>query len=105
MYHSNHPLVPNPHSTPLHMLQHVADWVEPFNRSQYSPPPLLKFFHIRIFFHTTISTPLLLPPRDLVAFIIITIRHVTGSSGPAPSAAGCSPSTATFITAKNKREN
>ena len=36
----------NPHSTPLHMVQHVADWVAPFPCSQHSPPPPLKFLHI-----------------------------------------------------------
>ena len=45
-------LVPNPHSTPLHMVQHAADWVASFPRNKNSPHPLLKLFH----------TPLHLPP-------------------------------------------
>ena len=30
----------------LQMVQHVADWVAPFPRSQHSPPLLLKLLHI-----------------------------------------------------------
>jgi len=40
----------------LHMVQHVADWVAPFSRSQHSPPPPLKKY-----FHTPPSRPPLLP--------------------------------------------
>ena len=130
------------------MVQHVADWVEPFNRSQHSPPPPLKFFHTPLspppsssplkctrvsgnhhHHHSSLlhlsppssSSPLKCtrvsgnhhhhPPCYLpfllpTLAIIIIIRHVTGSSGVlTPSAAGCSPSTATFITAKKEKKN
>ena len=30
----------------LHMVQHDADWIAPFPRSQHSPPPPHKLLHI-----------------------------------------------------------
>ena len=58
---------PASYSTPLHMVQHVADWVAPLPRSQHFLPPPFKFFH------TPLSFPLLCA-RELVAIIMITTK-------------------------------
>ena len=59
-------LVPNPYSTNFHMVQHVADWVAPFPRSQHSSPPPLELLHIR-----PSPPPSPLCARELGAIIII----------------------------------
>ena len=46
---------PIPTQPLLHMVQHVADWVAPFLRSQHSPPPPLEFFHTPISPHPSPS--------------------------------------------------
>jgi len=37
--------VPDPHTTLLHMVQHVADWVAPFPCSRHFSPHPLKVYH------------------------------------------------------------
>ena len=62
------PLVPKPHSTPLHMAQHVADWVAPFPLNQHSPPPPLKFLYTS---PSPPPSPSPLRARELGAIIIV----------------------------------
>ena len=64
------PFVPSVHSILyFYTLQHLADWVTPFPRSQHPPPPLLYFLHI--------TSPLSCSLRagELGAIIISNMRY------------------------------